>query len=76
MELINQDERNGYIIKAVEDLSVFVKDHMKQEEERFLRVDQNIEAINKKLNILTIVFVAYVCITLGPGAVSIVGALL
>lgn len=73
MKPANQDELNGYVIRALEDLSTFVKTHMEQEENRFLRVEDNINSINKKLNVIIICFVGYVGITLGPKALSFIG---
>ena len=76
MAQLSADEMNGYVLRAIEDLDDFVKNHMREENERFLRVEDSIKAIDNKLNVVVIIVVAAVVLLLGPKALALVGLVL
>lgn len=52
----NQAEKTGYLTRAVEELTVFVQQHMTQEDARFASVETKMQDINKKINIMIVLF--------------------
>lgn len=52
----NQAEKTGYLTRAVEELTMFVQQHMTQEDARFGSVETKIQDINKKINIMIVLF--------------------
>lgn len=72
---MNSDEQAGYMMRAIEDLTNFVQNHMAEENQRFLRVEDKISAMDKKLNVLIVIFVAVAVLILGPKAVQFIGLL-
>lgn len=51
-------EKIGYLTRAVEDLSVFVRAHMATEEARFAPIESRMESMNKKMNIMFLLMAA------------------
>lgn len=64
-----QAEKTGYLMRAIEELSTFVKQHMTQEEARFTAVEVKIEAINKKLTAIVVVGAVILGAVVGKQAV-------
>lgn len=64
----NQAEKTGYLTRAVEELTMFVQQHMTQEDARFGSVETKIQDINKKINIMIVLFVCVLGVVGGKPA--------